>query len=188
MSPFIFNAIRSVFTLAATKEVGNKRSGALWLRNEKVGRQRGFEEAEFGSGTGQPNGHPFCRAAWCGAGGAEVTGAGEGNRTLVISLGSWSNAIIRHPLSGALCTRTARRFEALIAIGGSRAAAPVCRRPALHWPRPLRWPAHAGRSRSDTRSAFHAVAGRETPAAPRGCRGRPPCAPCPGNGRRCESA
>ena len=26
------------------------------------------------------------------------TGAGEGNRTLVISLGSWSNAIIRHPL------------------------------------------------------------------------------------------
>lgn len=25
-------------------------------------------------------------------------GAGEGNRTLVISLGSWSNAIIRHPL------------------------------------------------------------------------------------------
>lgn len=27
-------------------------------------------------------------------------GAGEGNRTLVISLGSWSNAIIRHPLSG----------------------------------------------------------------------------------------
>lgn len=83
MSPFIFSAIRSVLTLAATKEVGNKRSGALWLRNEKVGRQRGFEEAEFGSGTGQPNGHPFCRAAWCGAGGAEVTGAGEGNRTLI---------------------------------------------------------------------------------------------------------
>lgn len=28
-------------------------------------------------------------------------GAGEGNRTLVISLGSWSNAIIRHPLRAA---------------------------------------------------------------------------------------
>ncbi len=28
-------------------------------------------------------------------------GAGEGNRTLVISLGSWSNAIIRHPLGAA---------------------------------------------------------------------------------------
>ena len=28
---------------------------------------------------------------------AEGAGAGEGNRTLVISLGSWSNAIIRHP-------------------------------------------------------------------------------------------
>jgi hypothetical protein len=28
----------------------------------------------------------------------EKSGAGEGNRTLVISLGSWSNAIIRHPL------------------------------------------------------------------------------------------
>ena len=26
-----------------------------------------------------------------------ISGAGEGNRTLVISLGSWSNAIIRHP-------------------------------------------------------------------------------------------
>ena len=29
------------------------------------------------------------------------SGAGEGNRTLVISLGSWSNAIIRHPLRAA---------------------------------------------------------------------------------------
>ena len=31
----------------------------------------------------------------------EISGAGEGNRTLVISLGSWSNAIIRHPLGTA---------------------------------------------------------------------------------------
>ena len=31
----------------------------------------------------------------------EISGAGEGNRTLVISLGSWSNAIIRHPLRAA---------------------------------------------------------------------------------------
>ena len=35
------------------------------------------------------------------AGGLEIRGAGEGNRTLVISLGSWSNTIIRHPLRAA---------------------------------------------------------------------------------------
>ena len=29
------------------------------------------------------------------------SGAGGGNRTRVISLGSWSNAIIRHPLRAA---------------------------------------------------------------------------------------
>ena len=33
--------------------------------------------------------------------GKNSIGAGEGNRTLVISLGSWSNAIIRHPLRAA---------------------------------------------------------------------------------------
>ena len=36
-----------------------------------------------------------------GAASEKRSGAGEGNRTLVISLGSWSNAIIRHPLGTA---------------------------------------------------------------------------------------
>ena len=37
-------------------------------------------------------------SATCGYMREYVSGAGGGNRTRVISLGSWSNTIIRHPL------------------------------------------------------------------------------------------
>lgn len=123
-------------------------------------------------------------------------GAGEGNRTLVISLGSWSNAIIRHPLWAAdfvpdvgadlkfffICNESIRPASAQ-ARAVVRGQAPAHRRGACSRGLAFRLPVHGNPARSCSVAGSRGGWAGGSPIGRCGCRGRRPCVPCPGSVR-----